>query len=170
MGVAVVGVVLVAMLAACGNGGDAETRKEPNMGPDAVADALLVAIERRDVDRLVRLYAPDAVQHHPLAQEPIRGREAIGESERALFTAFSDIRLKRQRVLSGDSTIVLEVILTATNSGPMELGPGQEMPATGRRIEVPSVWVLETDEEGLITEERDYFDTAVFFRQLGLQE
>lgn len=62
------------------------------MEPHAVVDALLVATEQGDVDRLVRLYAPDAVQHHPLAQEPIRGREAIGESERALLTAFPTSR------------------------------------------------------------------------------
>ncbi len=73
-------------------------------------------------------------------------------------------------MLSGDSTIIVELILTATNSGSIELGSDQEMPATGRQTEVPSVWVLEVDEVGLITEERDYFDTAVFFRQLGLQE
>jgi steroid delta-isomerase-like uncharacterized protein len=144
--------------------------KELNMEPQAVADALMAAVEQRDVDRLVRLYAADAVQHHPLAPEPIRGRDALGESERALLAAFPDVTLKRQRVLSADSTAIVELVLTATNTGPIALGPGQELPATGRRIEVPSVWVLELDEEGLIAQERDYFDTAGFFRQLGLQE
>ena len=140
------------------------------MRPEVVAEALVAAIEHGDADRLARLYAPDAVQHHPLAPEPIRGREAIREGERALLAAFPDVTLKGQRVLSDDSTAIVELILAATNTGAIDVGPGQQLPATGRRIEIPSVWVLELDERGLIAHERDYFDTAAFFRQLGLQE
>lgn len=39
---------------------------------------------------------------------------------------------------------------------------------SGRRIELPSVWFLRLGSDGRIVEERDYLDTASFFRQLGL--
>ena len=99
-----------------------------------------------------------------------RGVSLFREGERALLGAFSGVRLKKRRVLTGESTIVVELVLTATNTGAIELSPCLNGSRPGRNIDIPSVWVLEMDHDGLIAEERDYFDTGALFRQLGLQE
>lgn len=57
--------------------------------------------------------------------------------------------------------------MSATNDGPIDTGDG-EIPATGRRMTVPMVWVFELGDDGLIHEERDYFNIASVFDQLGL--
>jgi predicted ester cyclase len=84
------------------------------------------------------------------------------------FDAFSDIDVSIVRVLAQAEDVALEVVLRATNSGPLDVGGEEPLPPTGRRIELPAVWFLRLDSNGKIVEERDYFDTANFFRQLGL--
>ena len=64
--------------------------------------------------------------------------------------------------------VAIEIVLRATNTGPLEVGSDDPLPPTGRRIELPSVWFLRLRGDGRIVEERDYLDTASFFRQLGL--
>jgi hypothetical protein len=63
-----------------------------------------------------------------------------------------------------------EVVLRATNIGPMELEPGESIPPTGRRIAVSAAWFFGFDKAGLVIAERDYFDTAELLSQLGLND
>jgi hypothetical protein len=62
----------------------------------------------------------------------------------------------------------MEVVLRATNTGPLDLGADEPLSPTGRRIQLPSVWFLRLESHGKIAEEGDYLDTACFLRQLGL--
>ena len=72
------------------------------------------------------------------------------------------------RVIAQADDVVLEVVIRATNTGPLDVGGDDPLPATDRRIELPSVWLLRLGANGKIAEERDYLDTAGFLRQLGL--
>ena len=141
--------------------------EQANIGRD-VALKLVQAIESADPTGLAGLFSNDAVMRHPLSPEPIEGRAAIAASEQVLFDAFSDIDVDVLRVVSLGEDVVLEVVLRATNTGPIDLGNDQSVPPTGRRIEIPAAWFLSIDPQGQIKEERDYLDTASFFRQLGL--
>lgn len=127
------------------------------------------AIEARDAEAFAALFAEDAVGHHPLYDEPVRGREAIREGERALFEAFSDVAVDVRSLLSEGNRCAVEVVLSAVNTGPLDIGAGSPLPATGRTIELPATWWLDLDEDGLIVETRDYLDTATFMRQLGFE-
>jgi hypothetical protein len=60
--------------------------------------------------------------------------------------------------------------MRALNDGPLDLGHGEPLLATGRRIEVRTAWFLKLDEHGKIVGEHDYFDTGVLLRQLRLGE
>lgn len=128
------------------------------------------AIQSEDAGAYGQLFAEDAVMQHPLQPEPLQGRAAIQESEQVLFDAFSDIEVEVVRVFEGDNSVAVEAILRATNDGDIDMGNGQVVPATGRRIEVPSVWISEFNSEGLVAAERDYFDAASFMAQLGMME
>lgn len=132
-----------------------------------VAEQLVHAVQSREVEAVTELFADDAVLLHPLSPEPIQGKAAIGASEQALFDAFSDIDVETLRVVAEGDDVGVELILRATNTGPLDAG-AELLPATGRRIELPSVWFLRLGTDRRIVEERDYLDTASFFRQLGL--
>ena len=137
------------------------------MGRDVV-EKLVRAVENRDADALGALFADEALLHHPLSPEPIRGKPAILASEQALFEAFSDIEIEVLRVVAERDDVAVELVLRATNTGPLDVGADEPLPPTGRRIELRSVWFLRLRADGRIAEERDYLDTAGFFRQLGL--
>ncbi len=135
-----------------------------------VVQRLVEAAASRDADRVAALYAEHATMRHPLFPEPLRGRAAIRAAEQELFDAFSDIEVELRSVLSGGKTCGAEVVLRATNTGPIDLGDEQPAPATGKRIEDEAVWVFDLGDDGLIVEERDYLDaaTATLMGQLGL--
>lgn len=132
---------------------------------------MMDAVERGDLDEMASCYASDAIQRHPLApgDGPITGRAQIRASKVPLMQAFPDVTFKRKAALTSGSTVVIEGTLCATNTGALELSPGQQAPATGRSIEIPSVWVFEFNDDGLVAAERDYFDTASLHRQLHPQ-
>jgi|AntDryMetagUQ889_1029465.scaffolds.fasta_scaffold17038_2 predicted ester cyclase len=140
------------------------------MKPESIVEKLISAVERGDLDKMASLYAPNAIQHHPLAKGQLTGRQAIREAKLPLVGAFPNATFKTRTLLANESTVVAEGVLSATNTGVLEFEPGQQLPPTGRPIEIPSVWVIELDANGLIAVERDYFDTAILFRQLKLQD
>ena len=135
--------------------------------PERAARRLVEAVERGDIDDFAALFAEDAVAHHPLSPEPLVGRTAIRAAEQELFAAFSDVRVDVRAAVADSRTFVLEVVLTATNTGALDVGDGTPRAATGRRVEVSAAWWYEVDEDGLITGARDYFDTAAFLAQLA---
>ncbi|MDQ3986003.1 MAG: ester cyclase [Actinomycetota bacterium] len=135
----------------------------------SVVERLIEAITSEDIDAFGKLYAIDAVMYEPLLPEPARGKTEIVQGEAALFDAFSDVTIDIKNQLASGPAVMAEVVLSATNDGPLDLGTGQ-VPPTGRRIEVPMAWAIDLNEGGLIVEERDYFDTGQILQQLGLDE
>ncbi len=137
---------------------------------DPAVQRLIDAISSRDAPAFAACYAEEAVLVEPLFPEPHRGRDQIAAGEQFLFDAFSDVRPEVITVVSDGSSRAVELVMHATNTGPINLGEGNSIPPTGRRIELPMAWLLDLDEQGLIVSERDYFDTATLLRQLGLAD
>jgi steroid delta-isomerase-like uncharacterized protein len=137
------------------------------MAAEDVARKVVAAVEAGDADALASLYAEDAVLVHPLTGE-VRGREAIKQSEQELFDAFTEIEVEVRSILADENRAALELVLRATNTGDIDLGEGQVLPATRRRIEDPMTWWIELGPDGLIVAERDYLDTAGLMSQLGV--
>lgn len=126
------------------------------------------AVQQRDAAAVAALYTEDAVVHHPLYPEPARGRDAIRAGQQELFNTFSDVSVEVRSDLTGENSCAAEVVLRATNTGPIDVGADEPIPATGKRIEDYAVWVFDLSSDGLIVEERDYLDTARLMQQLGL--
>lgn len=130
----------------------------------------VAAIRAEDADRYASLYAEDAELVEPLLAEPLRGRDAIRAGEAELFAAFGDVDAEVISVVVKGRRVAVEVVLRALNDGPLDLGDGEPLPPTRRRIEVPMAWFFELDDAGRIARERDYFDTAAILRQLGVDQ
>ena len=80
---------------------------------------------------------------------------------------FSDGRMETSRVIEDGATVVAEWTGWATNTGPLAMPGGTEIPATGKTIEVSGVSIVMV-RDGKIATERDYFDNAALMSQLGL--
>lgn len=137
---------------------------------DPTVGRLISAISARDPKAFAACYAPDAVLVEPLFPEPHTGRAEIAAGEQSLFDAFSEVEVELITVLADGPRRAVQLVMHATNSGPIRLDADTAIPATGRHIALPMAWFLELNGDGLITSERDYFDAAAFMRQLGLAE
>jgi steroid delta-isomerase-like uncharacterized protein len=136
--------------------------------PTSFVDDFVAAIRSEDADRYASLYVEDAVMIEPLLDEPLHGQDAIRAGEAALFDAFGEVEPDVTSVVSDGRRIAVEVVMRAVNDGPLNLGNGEPLPATERRVEIPMAWFFELNEQGKIVREHDYFDTAVILRQLGV--
>ena len=122
----------------------------------------------RDVDAWVALFAEDALIYDPFFPEPTKGREAIGNLEQSILRAFSDMQWRQLRpaVDVGDR-VGVELAVNAVHNGPLEM-PDGELPATGRTISYEAGVFWRIGPDGLIAEERSYFDATGVAVQLGM--
>ena len=138
------------------------------MTGEELARRYVDAFNDRDVNAWVALFAEDATIHDPFFPEPFKGREDIENVVQGVLRAFSGMqwRLLRPAIDAGDR-VAVEVAAKAVNDGPLEM-PNGELPATGRAIsfETGVFWLIGPD--GLITEERSYFDATGVAAQLGI--
>jgi len=131
-------------------------------------DRVTQAALSNNFEELGSVYAEDAEAVTP-DQGTITGRQAIVAYFAGLSTAFPDATFEVLHQHETADTAIDEGYFTGTNSGPIETGDGQSIPATGRQIRVRECDVA-TVRDGVITNHRFYFDQMEFLSQLGLAE
>ncbi len=134
-----------------------------------VADNIVKAFASVDATAKANLYAEDAILITAGEQEPVRGRKAIEEYLVATYKPFSDVEIEFPTILISGNHIVLEQVVRGTNTGPLLLPEG-EIPPTGKKVELKLVWIAKISPDGLIEEDRTYFDNLSLMQQLGLIE
>lgn len=122
--------------------------------PETIVRDFLGAWPRRDLDELMRFFAPDAVYHNvPVA--PCVGAAAIRET----FAGF----------LATMPGIVLDVVeLVANGALVMAERVDRFVMPNGHRFDLPVTGVFEV-RDGTIVAFRDYFDLATFEKGSGLK-
>jgi len=98
-------------------------------------DAYLTAVETKNTDALIALFAADARQYEPIGSEPNVGHDAI----RAFFTRNPTVQLKLDRM--GPVTV-------AGRYAAMQVRV--EVDRDGARARLTTTDVIEFDEDGLI--------------------
>jgi len=134
--------------------------------PAEMARRTLQAYNDRDLDAMLTSVSPDVRITLPGGQL-ISGREEMRAHEQQEWESFPDAHVEVRQVIDEGSMAVAEYIWAATNTGPLTLPDGSTLPATGKRIEVPCVTVVEV-KDGLVAAERSYWDMMEAFQQLGL--
>lgn len=126
-----------------------------------VVEAWSAAFNRQDADALAALYAADAVNWQ-VAEEPLAGRGAIQESFRSLFRAFPDIGFKRVNLVAEGEWAALEWDGWGTQRGEFA-----GHPASGRSFRLRGCGFFQV-RDGLIVQQRGYWDRISWVSQLGL--
>ena len=132
---------------------------------DAFVDAMFV---RHDPQAAAELYTDDARYWEPVLPAPITGRQTIAEYLAGFVTAFPDLSAQVTNLFGSGDSFAAELTVHGTNTGPLELEPGQTIDPTGRPVELQVCWIGRTNSEGRFTEDRTYYDVASFMQQLGL--
>ena len=129
-------------------------------------DRLTDAVMAGDVDEIRACYAADVTVVAPDTGE-ITGIDGAVEYMRSFADAFPDASWEEiARHETGD-TAIDEGYFVGTNTGPLQLAPGQKVPATGKHVRMRECDVA-TVSNGRITSHRFYYDQADFAEQLGL--
>lgn len=126
------------------------------------------AANQHDADAVAETYAMECVAHDPMYPTPLAGRGAVREDAATFFRAIPDLRFEVIELLEKGDIGTAEMRVTGTNTGPLTTPGGDELPPTGKRVDFKGVVYVRLDTAGLIAEERRYYDTATFARQLGI--
>lgn len=130
------------------------------MPADDLAQRYVDAVNRGDVEGVAALYAADAVMHDPMSPEPVKGRDAIAATFAAFKQAIPDMHWRLFAPAFGDDRrVAYEVEVTGVNSGSLAT-PAGELPPTPNEIALTMAIVDTLDADGLIAEERAYFDAT----------
>jgi steroid delta-isomerase-like uncharacterized protein len=118
-----------------------------------------------ELDACMELYAEDAVQrmHDGIFEgvDAIRGRLARD------LDAFADAKYVVDSFFAEGDKFADEWTFTGTNTGPLRLPDGTEIPATGRPVEIKGMEYVEV-RHGKIIVDNLYYDFMAAVIQLGL--
>jgi len=118
-----------------------------------------------DIEAFVDTYADDAVLRSP--DGLFEGRQAIREYWTNEKAAFPDSNVEMTQSIADGDIVMGEWTWTATNTGPLQLPDGTELPATGKHVEVGGAEMVRF-RDGKVVEHTLYFDNMGAFAQLGL--
>jgi steroid delta-isomerase-like uncharacterized protein len=133
---------------------------------ETIATRWIEAFNRKDLPGLMALYAEQCTNAQPHLPTPVVGKQAVAEDLGGFFSAFPDGHMDAPTVLVQGDTVAMEWNFTGTHQGPL-VGPGGTIPPTGRTLRITGAEFTRHDAEGLIVDERGYFDLVSFMTQLG---
>lgn len=95
------------------------------------------------------------------------GRKAAADFYDWSHRTYPDSTVKAEAMYETGDTVVVEWLLDGTNTGPISLPDGSEIPATGRRVSLTAAGIYTTRGD-MIIRTRYYWDNASVMAQLGL--
>ena len=119
-----------------------------------------------DLDGVIDLYAEDSVQGMP--DGIFEGRTAIRERLAQELSAFTDVHHTVVSFIDQGDAFADEWTFAGTHSAPFPLPDGNELPATGNRIEIRGMEIVRVDADGKIVLNTLYYDNLAVAAQLGL--
>ena len=134
----------------------------------ANSDLLDYYVERYnegDLDACMQLYAEDAVQR--MHDGTFEGLGAIRDRLARDLDAFPDAKYVVDSFAEDGDRFADEWTFTGTNTGPFRLPDGREVPATGKRVEIKGMELVEV-RDGKIVVDNLYYDFMASVVQLGL--
>ncbi len=155
-----------------------KTPEEPKKTPEKPAEKVdaLTAIKAcwaadasHDEKALANCYddnsAFSVVDHTP----PVAGKgaETALAMAKSHWTAFSDMKVEPQLVLSKGNKIASIFLMSGTNDGEMSMGE-MKIPASSKKISVLVAQVVEMSDAGKIVNDRFWIDQATMSAQLGM--
>ena len=126
----------------------------------------LELFDKKDLRGLMALYSEQCVNAQPHLPQPIKGKKATEEDLGGFFKAFPDGHLVDSKTLISGDKVALEWTFTGSQSGPLA-GPTGTIPPSGKRVSLKGAEFIRVDSQGLIVDERGYFDLVSFLTQIG---
>jgi steroid delta-isomerase-like uncharacterized protein len=118
-----------------------------------------------DLEACMELYAEDASQK--MHDGVFEGIDAIRERLARDLTAFPDAKYVVESFVENGDCFADEWTFTGTNTGPFQLPDGTEVPATGKRVKIQGMELVEVRDDKIVVDNL-YYDFMAAVVQLGL--
>lgn len=128
----------------------------------AILREVYEAWNKKDLERVASFSMPDT----RVTVVPFGSKMTAREYEENWARAFPDGKIEVTNLVAQGDLVVAEFTGRGTHTGPL-MGPGGEIPPTGRRVELQCVECLRF-RNGKIVEARAYFDAATLMTQIGI--
>ena len=125
------------------------------MDAKELADALIEAIKRRDVDEMMALYSPDAVVFDPDFGPAGQDLASMEKDMRDYFVSIPNLRFDVYDTVVDGGVIAIHGRGYGTILGPRTTPKGVRQPS-GEGLDFTYALFLRLNEAGLISEERRY--------------
>ena len=132
----------------------------------AVAHEEIEAFNADDWERFGATLATDAVYEEPGTQRRVEGTDAILELNQGWRAAFSDAKGTVTDAFACGDRVALQITWEGTQSGPLGLPGGAQIPATNKRVTVQACQVMRIA-DGKIVDVTHYFDVLGMLEQMG---
>ncbi len=120
-----------------------------------------------NLEDLLALLAPDFISRSSLSQGRPANKDMIAMGFNMFDRSLPDLREEVVSIIAEDDHVACQVIETAIFTGPMQLPTGELAP-TNKQYKIPVASFFRINAEGLISEQRTYWDTADWERQIGI--
>ena len=137
------------------------------MTPKETVTKYWLAWNGHNLDDLMALLAPEFISRSSLSQGRPVNKDMIAKGFKMFDKSLPDLKEEIISIIAEGDRVVCEVIETATFTGAMELPSGIIEP-TNRSYKLPVGAFFRVNEQGLITEQRTYWDTADWEKQIGI--
>jgi steroid delta-isomerase-like uncharacterized protein len=124
------------------------------------------AFNAGDWDRLAAGVTDDTTHEEAATGRSVRGRDALVELNRGWKEAFPDATGTVTDAFACGDRVALSITWEGTQSGPLHLAEGGQIPPTGKRVTVQACQVFRIA-DGKIAESAHYFDALGMLEQLG---
>lgn len=118
-----------------------------------------------DAKKFADLFTEDAVFNDKSTGQVFRGKEEIRGMIEGWYNAFSDFKLKADKIMGSGDNFTVELTATGTHDGELS-GPGGDIPASGKKVTVPSCDVIQLKGDK-IQSLNCYYAAPVLLSQIG---
>jgi steroid delta-isomerase-like uncharacterized protein len=120
-----------------------------------------------DLERMLSLLAPEFVSRSSLSQGRPIGKDVIARGFKMFDRSLPDLKEEVVSIMAEGDSVACQVVESATFTAPMELPTGAIAP-TNRSYRLPVGSFFRVNAQVLIAEQRTYWDTADWARQIGI--
>jgi steroid delta-isomerase-like uncharacterized protein len=131
------------------------------------AKSSVVAYNEKDWEAVTKAVTNDIEYDEVATNRKLVGPSDVIAAWKGWATALPDSKATIEAAHVSGNTVTLELTWRGTQSGPLQTATAN-IPATGRKITIRAVQVVELTPEGKTKRVRHYFDMATLLAQLGV--
>jgi steroid delta-isomerase-like uncharacterized protein len=136
------------------------------MTPKEIVTKYWEAYTKHDQEDILSLLAPDYALRNPLSGGDAT-KDMVAGGLKLFEKSFPDLKEEVITMIAEGDTVVCEVVETATFTGSLDWPTGAITP-TNKSYKLPFAAFFRVNARGLIAEQQNYWDTAGWIRQVGI--